>query len=397
MPRSRRGTGPGTRSSTSTTARCSGPAPGRRLSRSAGASVSSPSLWATVRSARSPSARASRTGRPTHCSRPASRSPSSSRVPWGRWPRPATSVSWYPRFRSTSSTGWVPATPSGGPCATACSAAGRSNASSPGLTRPGRLSPRGSSVRQPCPARTRSRRSLLAHPSLSSTTCRTRTDHMISTDEIGWVRAYEPERIAQVLRNRPRGMMARDAETKLMIITADPMAMADRGDLLARCVEALSRPGVHGFLGTADIIEELALLGALDDKLVYGSMNRGGLAGASFEMDDRFTGYDARGVSDAGLDGGKMLLRIDLDDPGTIRTIEACAGAVDERAGHQVVALVEPFISRRVGGEVRSDLTPDAVIRSIAITSGLGRTSAYTWLKLPCVPEMERVMRSEER
>jgi len=170
------------------------------------------------------------------------------------------------------------------------------------------------------------------------------------------------------------------------------MAMADRGDLLARCVEALSRPGVHGFLGTADIIEELALLGALDDKLVYGSMNRGGLAGASFEMDDRFTGYDARGVTDASLDGGKMLLRIDFDDPGTIRTVEACSRAVDELAGHQVIAMVEPFISRRVGGEVRSDLTPDAIIRSIAIASGLGRTSAYTWLKLPCVPEIERVM-----
>lgn len=227
---------------------------------------------------------------------------------------------------------------------------------------------------------------------------------MIGIDEVGRVRAFEPERIAEALRARPRGTMARDADTKLMIIAADhpargafaagsdPMAMADRRDLLARCVEALSRPGVHGFLGTADIIEELALLGALDGKLVYGSMNRGGLAGASFEMDDRFTGYDARGVSDAGLDGGKMLLRMDFDDPGTIRTIEACSRAVDELAGHRVVAMVEPFISHRVGGDVRSDLTPDAVIRSIAITSGLGRTSAYTWLKLPCVPEMERVM-----
>jgi hypothetical protein len=227
---------------------------------------------------------------------------------------------------------------------------------------------------------------------------------MISIDEIGWVRAYEPERIAEVLRDRPRGTMARDVDTKLMIIAADhpargafaagsdTMAMAHRGELLARCVEALSRPGVHGFLGTADIIEELTLLGALDGKLVYGSMNRGGLAGASFEMDDRFTGYDARGVVESGLDGGKMLLRIDHDDPGTIRTIEACSRAVDELAGQQVVAMVEPFMSHRVGGEVRSDLTPDAVVRSIAITSGLGRTSAYTWLKLPCVPEMERVM-----
>ena len=227
---------------------------------------------------------------------------------------------------------------------------------------------------------------------------------MTTIDEIVQVRAHEPERIAKVLRDRPRGTMPEGADAMLMIIAADhpargalaagadPMAMADRGDLLARCVEALSRPGVHGFLGTADIIEELALLGALDGKLVYGSMNRGGLAGARFEMDDRFTGYDARGVAVAGLDGGKMLMRIDYEDPGTIRTVEACARAVDELASHGAMAMVEPFMSRRVDGKVHNDLSPDAVIRSIAITSGLGRTSAYTWLKLPCVPEMERVM-----
>jgi hypothetical protein len=194
------------------------------------------------------------------------------------------------------------------------------------------------------------------------------------------------------------------ADSKLMIIAADhpargalaagadPMAMADRSELLARCVEALSRPGVHGFLGTADMVEDLALLGALDGKLVYGSMNRAGLAGASFEMDDRFTGYDARGVADAGLDGGKMLLRIDLHDRGSVRTLEACARAVDELSSRRTMALVEPFMSGRTGGMGGNDLTPDAVIRSIAIASGLGRTSAYTWLKLPCVPEMERVM-----
>ena len=226
---------------------------------------------------------------------------------------------------------------------------------------------------------------------------------MTTVDELGAIRAYEPERIAQVLRDRPRGTMPQ-ADSKLMIIAADHpargalaagadrMAMADRSELLARCVEALSRPGVHGFLGTADMVEDLALLGALDGKLVYGSMNRGGLAGASFEMDDRFTGYDAHGVSDGGLDGGKMLLRIDFDDPGSVRTIEACARAVDELASQHTLALVEPFISRRSDGVVRSVLTADAVIRSIAIASGLGRTSAYTWLKVPCVPEMERVM-----
>jgi hypothetical protein len=227
---------------------------------------------------------------------------------------------------------------------------------------------------------------------------------MTTIDEIVEVRTHQPGRIGKALRDRPRGSMPDGADAKLMIIAADhpargalaagadPTAMADRTDLLARCTEALSRPGVHGFLGTADIIEELTLLGALDGKLVYGSMNRGGLAGARFEMDDRFTGYDARGVTESCLDGGKMLLRIDYDDPRTIHTIEACARAVDELAGDGVMAMVEPFISSRVDGKVRNDLSPDAVIHSIAITSGLGRTSAYTWLKLPCVPEMERVM-----
>lgn len=223
------------------------------------------------------------------------------------------------------------------------------------------------------------------------------------TDRIVEIRAYHPERIARALADRPRGQVP-DGGGRLMIIAcdhpargalaagADPMAMASREEVLARCVEALSRPGVNGFLGTADLIEDLTLLGALDSKLVYGSMNRGGLAGASFEMDDRFTGYDTRGIVDSGLDGGKMLLRINDTDSGSASTLAACAHAVNELAQARVMAMVEPFISRWEGDRIVNDLSPEAVMRSMAIASGLGRTSAYTWLKLPAVPHMERVM-----
>jgi hypothetical protein len=41
-------------------------------------------------------------------------------------------------------------------------------------------------------------------------------------------------------------------------------------------VLALSHPGVDGVLATADIVEDLLLLRALDGKVVIGSMNRGG-------------------------------------------------------------------------------------------------------------------------
>ena len=40
--------------------------------------------------------------------------------------------------------------------------------------------------------------------------------------------------------------------------------------------------GVDGVLGTADILEDLLVMGALEDKVVFASMNRGGLQGASW-------------------------------------------------------------------------------------------------------------------
>ena len=168
--------------------------------------------------------------------------------------------------------------------------------------------------------------------------------------------------------------------------------MADRVDLLDRLVLALSRPGVNGVLGTPDVLEDLLLLGALDDKVVIGSMNRGGLAGTVFELDDRFTGYDAQAIADAGFEGGKMLTRIDPNDPATVATLESCADAVSDLARHRLMAMVEPFISHRSDGRVRNELTADAMIRANAVAAGLGSTSAYTWLKVPIVDEMERAM-----
>lgn len=56
------------------------------------------------------------------------------------------------------------------------------------------------------------------------------------------------------------------------------------------------------------------------------------------------------------------------------------------------MAMVEPFWSTRRDGKVVNLLDPDSTIRSITVASGLGATSAHTWLKLPVVDELERVM-----
>ena len=128
---------------------------------------------------------------------------------------------------------------------------------------------------------------------------------------------------------------------------ADPMAMADRRSLLDRLITALAHPDVDGVLGSPDVVEELLLLGALEGKVVIGSMNRGGLDGAEWTMDDRFTGYDAASIAACRLEGGKMLLRIDDRDAGTVPTLQACAQAVTELARHKLVAMVEPLPYRR--------------------------------------------------
>jgi hypothetical protein len=218
------------------------------------------------------------------------------------------------------------------------------------------------------------------------------------------LRAHRPEAVAEAAAARRRRPLLA-AGGQLMLVAADhpargalgvrgdPSAMADRYGLLERLVLALGRPGVDGVLGTADILEDLLLLGALEDKVVIASMNRGGLAGARFELDDRFTAYDPAAVAAAGFTGGKMLCRIDLDDPGTVATLQACADAVTGLAGRGLMAMVEPFLSGRTAdGKVRNDLSTEAVVKSVAIAAGLGATSAYTWLKLPVVPDMETVM-----
>jgi DhnA family fructose-bisphosphate aldolase class Ia len=217
------------------------------------------------------------------------------------------------------------------------------------------------------------------------------------------IRAQRPHEIGEAFSSRRRRDVLQ-GDGRLFIIAADhpargalavgsdATAMANRYTLLERLATALSHPGVDGVLGTPDIIDDLAALGLLDDKVVVGSMNRGGLRGASFEMDDRYGAYDVPTMSAKGIDFAKTLIRVNLDDPGTAPTLEATAKAVNEAAAARLPIMLEPFMSNWRDGRIVNDLSTDAVILSVAIASGLGADSSYTWMKLPVVDDMERVM-----
>ena len=227
-----------------------------------------------------------------------------------------------------------------------------------------------------------------------------------SVSDLVRLRMHRPEAVAEAAARRQRRPLV-GPSGHLMIIAADhpargalavgdrELAMANRFELLERLCLALSRPGVDGVLAGADVLDDLLLLGALENKVVIGSMNRGGLAGASFELDDRFTGHRPVDLARLGFDAGKLLLRIDYDDPGSLDTMHTAARTIDAMAAHRLPVFVEPFLSRRVDGRLRNDLGAAAVTTSIAIASGLAGTSAYTWLKVPVTEDpadMARVM-----
>lgn len=218
------------------------------------------------------------------------------------------------------------------------------------------------------------------------------------------LRATEPWRVEEAYRSRRRRPLV-GPDGRLFIVAADhpargalaaagdPMAMADRRGLLDRLLTALEHPLLDGVLATPDLVEDLLLLGAVEGKLVLGSTNRGGLKGAAWELDDPTTAYDADAIAEFGLDGGKLLLRIDDGDPATLATLTGASATVTALARHRLPAVVEPLpYTRDAAGRAVLDGDPDRLVRAVTVATALGVTSAYTWLKLPAAADVTRAV-----
>jgi len=222
-------------------------------------------------------------------------------------------------------------------------------------------------------------------------------------DDLLKARVRKPKLLVKALRNRERrGLIGSDGN--LMILAADhtargmlaaggdPLAVADRYTLLDRLIRGLATPGVDGVMASADILEELAFLGALNEKVAIGTMNRGGIIGARWELDDRLTSYDPQHIEDNGLDGGKLLLRIEDTDAGVAGTIEMAAALTTDLASRKLMCMIEPLpYLKDDNGVAKLDTSVEKLVKVVAIASGLGAISAYTWLKIPAVDDMEVV------
>jgi hypothetical protein len=168
----------------------------------------------------------------------------------------------------------------------------------------------------------------------------------------------------------------------------DAQALADRGELLRRLVIALERPGVSGVIATADVIDDLVLLDALNDRLAVGALNRVRAAPWSIIVSHRFTGYDPESISASHLDGGKLELSIDPASEDTAQALEACGRAITALSAGAAVAFVEPYWS----GVDGADLSLPAMVRAVDVAASLGARSPFTWLVVPLVDDLARLL-----
>jgi hypothetical protein len=223
-------------------------------------------------------------------------------------------------------------------------------------------------------------------------------------DKITEIRVDAPEIIEQQAQARKRRtrltldgrmtILASDHPARgVTAIGGDPLIMGNRQEYLGRSLRVLTGSSFDGFMGTPDMIEDLLIVdylvqqgggpSFLDDKLLIGCMQRGGIAGAVGEIHDRFTAYTAESIARMRLDGGKMLLRFVDEDERTLQTLYDCALAINDLNRYNLPSFVEPMRVQFVNGKLVTRHTVDELVRLVGIASGLGDSSRNIWLKLP--------------
>lgn len=185
----------------------------------------------------------------------------------------------------------------------------------------------------------------------------------------------------------------------------DPILMGNRYEYLGRVLRVITDPTFDGLMGTPDIIEDVMLVNYLykqrggksflDNKVLLGSMNRGGLAGTVWEMDDRYTSYTTDGIAALRLDGGKVMFRLDVNDPGSGATIDSTAQVINEMADMGLPIFVEALMMEKAAdGKLRNKKEATASIKAVSVAASLGTTTAYTWLKIAYCDNYQAVARS---
>ena len=159
--------------------------------------------------------------------------------------------------------------------------------------------------------------------------------------------------------------------TPALILAADHRARAvltteNWAEFFGALAQAL--PSCDGILATAQPLSGLAEAGHLTAlHRTYLSINRTGLAGSAFELDDRLVASVPRAAAD-GWSGVKHMTRIDMDDPITASALELLGQVLEQSRPAGLEALIEPLVWDQ--GRIRRDT--DAIVLASVIAHDMG-------------------------
>lgn len=221
-----------------------------------------------------------------------------------------------------------------------------------------------------------------------------------------------PERAARIRVRRqtlaPSGhlnLLAADHPARNVTrVGQEDLAMADRRDYLARILRVLCVERVDGIMSTMDIIEDLLVIDSLlrerrapaflDGRVLIASLNRGGLSGSAWELDDPVTGATPAACAAWRLDGAKLLMRVDETDPVSLRTMIYCAQAIREANSKDLPTFLEPLPVSRGSRGYSITRTATALAKLAGVASAMGDSSRLLWLKLPWCENFATVARA---
>ncbi len=127
-------------------------------------------------------------------------------------------------------------------------------------------------------------------------------------------------------------------------------------------------PHCDGILATVKPLADLAAAGDIGPhQRTYLSLNRTGLAGSAFELDDRLVATVGRAASD-GWSGVKLMTRIDYADPAGAAALSLLGQVIEEAAVAGLEALIEPVVWR----DGRMSCATDDIVLAAVIAHDLG-------------------------
>ncbi|MEP7363904.1 MAG: hypothetical protein ABI972_11660 [Acidobacteriota bacterium] len=228
------------------------------------------------------------------------------------------------------------------------------------------------------------------------------TDTRVNDPEFSWRAAQARVRRAKLAPSGKLNILAADHPARRVTkVGDDSLAMANRHDYLARILRVLLSGRVDGIMATMDILEDLLSIDGflreagvaplLDDKVLLGSLNRGGLAGSIWEMDDPTTGPTSATCHAWKLDGTKLLLRLEDNEAASLKTMLDCAKAVTEANALGLPTFLEPLPVTKTDKGYVVVKTKEALAKIAGVASALGDCSRLMWLKLPYCEGFETV------